>query len=348
MQPWKVESHFESFMSEQATFPTAPPSPLPNTKGPLHFRQVDLDALEHAFRQLERVERVLIKAHEDTKAITELMNFVRRISKASPLQTPAQRFEMLTPLRAWLFWLPIMYLQQARDNPYALVVLAYYYTVALVVEPLFPEVGAAYFGSLSLQPIEGIARRLFSFNVSQPASHLQTPLGLIEYPIDMVAMFRRRLGWKQPHRGVSFPTFQSGSSVANVLSSHTMSDIPMASFGNTLAYNCGPEHLSYFSSQPQATANTMALSPFPAQVQYLHVPTIPSFVNEFSAGGMQNMAYQSSAYTESQFHSPMSSYEEATRNAQGVDDYMYQVKYEPQTFPTASFAGFVQPTTIWI
>jgi hypothetical protein len=47
----------------------------------------------------------------------------------------------------------------------AFIVLADYYTVALIIEPLFPEVDAAYFGSLSLKPIEEIARRLFSGDV---------------------------------------------------------------------------------------------------------------------------------------------------------------------------------------
>lgn len=86
-----------------------------------------------------------------------------------------------------------MFLQQTRGSPSALVILAHYYTIA--VEPLFPEVGAAYFGTLSLGPIEEIARRLFSINVSQTSdADIQKP---------------HWLGWVQPERTASFPTFSN-------------------------------------------------------------------------------------------------------------------------------------------
>tara|TARA_R110002060_G_scaffold27383_1_gene37230 strand:+ start:815 stop:1165 length:351 start_codon:yes stop_codon:yes gene_type:complete len=97
-----------------------------------------LDSLQQAYAQLQKVEIHLKGNGEDTKAIQQLMSFVRGVRKVSPSHTAAQRFEMLNPLRAWLFWLPVMFLQQTRGSPSALVILAHYYTVALVVEPLFP------------------------------------------------------------------------------------------------------------------------------------------------------------------------------------------------------------------
>ncbi len=138
MQPWKNESQFGDFIAEQSTFPTAPPSPAPGSKKLSNPRKQDLDSLQQAYGQLQKVEAHLRENGEDIKAIQQLMSFVRGVRKVSPSHTAAQRFEMLNPLRAWLFWLPVMFLQQTRGSPSALVILAHYYTVALVVEPLFP------------------------------------------------------------------------------------------------------------------------------------------------------------------------------------------------------------------
>lgn len=318
MQPWKHESQFGDFIAEQSTFPTAPPSPAPNAREPCQPRKADLDALQIANQHLHHVQSVLTEFKEDTKAIVELRNFIRSIKRVSASQTPAQRFEMLNPLRTWLFWLPIMYLQQARENPYALVVLAYYYTVALVVEPIFPEVGAAYFGSLSLQPIEEIARRLFSVNVSQTTANLQTPLGLMEYPIDMVSKFRERMGWKQPHRTASFPTFQQPGYDMNSLQAPAM--YPYAS---NPAFHYGQEHLTPYGTEPQSAMSPLNLDSFGQSSQYLSVPSPSSF---------------------SGYQSPGSSYGgDIAYSDQGGDDYLY----ETQMLPGASIGGFV-PHTVWI
>jgi hypothetical protein len=317
MQPWKNESQFGDFIAEQSTFPTAPPSPVPNSKSLTQPRKQDLEALQRAYGHLQHVETVLADSKEDSKAISQLMSFVRGIRKVTPNQTAAERFEMLNPLRAWLFWLPVMYLQQARESPYALVTLAYYYTVALVVEPIFPEVGAAYFGSLSLQPIEEIARRLFSLNISQTSEDdLQTPLALMEYPIDMVSKFRARMGWAQPQRTASFPTFQQNSYDMN----HNIDPSALYPLGNNPAFSYSQEHLTPMTSEPGSAISPLSLDPFQGHnQQYLGIPSPSGF------GG---------------YHSPSgSSYGDITYSDQGGDDYMYEAQgsgfggFVPQTFP---------------
>lgn len=322
MQPWKNESQFGDFIAEQSTFPTAPPSPIPNARELSQPRKVDLEALQNAYGQLQHVEKVLEECGEDTKAILELKSFVKSIRKVSASQTPAERFEMLNPLRTWLFWLPITYLQQAQENPYALVVLAYYYTIALVVEPIFPEVGAAYFGSLSLQPIEEIARRLFSVNVSQSSGNvLKTPLGLMEYPIDMVTRFRERMGWKHPERTASFPTFEPNNSF-------DIGPLPATNiyhYGDHPGFSYSREHLSPFSTDQQSAMSPLSLDSFGGPSQYLGIPSPSTY------GG----------YT-----SPSSSYAgDISYSDHGGDEYMYEPL--PQAVLGPSVGGFV-PHTVWI
>jgi hypothetical protein len=198
MQPWKNESRFEDFIAEKNTFPTAPPSPDTPFNNPKH---VDLDALRLASVQLREVEAYLKGTMEGTEAITQLISFVEGLRTLSPIHTTTQRFDMLDPLRTWLLWLPVMYVQQRRMPLSAFVVLVHYYTIALIVEPLFPEIGAAYFGSLSLNPIEEIVRRLVSLNARQTSQEdLQTVLNFMAYPMDMACKFRIRMGLVLPER----------------------------------------------------------------------------------------------------------------------------------------------------
>lgn len=318
MQPWKNESQFGDFIAEQSTFPTAPPSPAPGSKKLSNPRKADLDSLQRAYVQLQEVEAHLRENAEDVKAIQQLMSFVRGVRKVSPSHTAAQRFEMLNPLRAWLFWLPVMFLQQTRGSPSALVILAHYYTVALVVEPLFPEVGAAYFGSLSLGPIEEIARRLFSINVSQTTeADMQTPLNLMEYPIDMVSKFRNRMGWVQPERTASFPTFRSNTygiqdSYANY-----------SPYGNP-AFTYSQEHLM---AMPPDSVSAVAISPLsldPFTNHYLGIPS-PSGFGGYHSPASSNFGEGSVIYSE-----------------QGDDSALYGGQGS-----ASNFGGFV-PLTVWI
>ncbi|KAH8815862.1 hypothetical protein F5884DRAFT_198179 [Xylogone sp. PMI_703] len=316
MQPWKHESQFGEFIAEQSTFPTAPPSPAPGSKKLSQPRKQDLDALNQAYAQLQKVEAHLKENREDPKAITQLMSFVRGIRKLSASHTAAQRFEMLNPLRAWLFWLPVMFLQQTRGSPSALVILAHYYTVALVVEPLFPEIGAAYFGSLSLGPIEEIARRIFSISLAQPSDgEMQTPLNLMEYPIDMVAKFRSRMGWVQPERTASFPTFNSTGYIQEPQHDG------IYPYGNP-AFSYSHEHVMAMTpvSEPNSTMSPLSIDPYSGQ--YLGVPSPSGY------GG---------------YHSPASSnYGEGSIVYSDHGDDFYEVQGSGPMF-----GGFVHPT-VWI
>jgi hypothetical protein len=319
MAPWKEESQFGDFIAEQSTFPTAPPSPAPGSKKLSTPRKADLDALQSAYAQLQKVETHLKENHEDVKAIQQLMTFVRGVRKVSPTHTAAQRFEMLNPLRTWLFWLPVMFLQQTGGSASALVTLAHYYTVALVVEPLFPEVGAAYFGSLSLGPIEEIARRLFSMNASStPGADLQTPLNLMEYPIDMVTNFRNRMGWVQPERTASFPTFRGNVYAIEDTYTNTLSP-----YGNP-AFTYSQEHIVTLAPEPLSASAISPMSFDPYGSLYLGIPSPTGF------GG---------------YHSPASSNygEGSIIYSEHGEDFS---RYDGQS-SGSHFGGFVLPT-VWI
>jgi hypothetical protein len=280
MDPWKHESLFGDFIAESSTFPTAPPSPAPDhqTRQP---REDDLEAFQRALQQLQKLETYLKKNREDTKPVAQLITFMKGSRKVTSSLSVAQQFDRLKPLRTWLFWLPVQHLQRNSASPSALVTIAHYYTAALLMERLFPEIGAAYFGSMTIGPVEEIARRLFSLNASGPLQEdLQSPLALMEFPIETVNEFRSRMGWAQPARTPSFPQFdppnfymEDGSPLM-MPASLSSEYLP---YGDNVAFSYSTEDLSVIpESGPSSAISPLQLSSPFGHHQYLSIPS-PSY-----------------------------------------------------------------------
>lgn len=274
MDSWKHLSQFTDFIAESSTFPTAPPSPSPEHR-PSQPGKDDLDAYQQTLEQVQKVEAHLKHHKEDPTQIQRLISFLKGTRKISPTLSIAQQYERLQPLRTWLFWMPVGNLQRFGGSGTSLVVIAHLYTVAILMERLFPEIGAAYFGSLSIGPVEEIARRLMSINLSSDVSpELQTPLTLMEYPIDIVGEFRSRQGWVRPERTQSFPQFHPPN--FNVKEEPLESYMP---YGNP-AFSYSTEEMPMLNaavtSQSMVSPLPLASPAFPSQ-QYLNIPS-PSYV----------------------------------------------------------------------
>ncbi|KAL2169600.1 hypothetical protein VTG60DRAFT_5912 [Thermothelomyces hinnuleus] len=280
MDPWKHESQFGDFIAESSTFPTAPPSPTPDHQ-PSQPREEDLEAFQRVLQQLQKLESFLKKNREDTKPVAQLITFMKGSRKVTSSLSVAQQFDRLKPLRTWLFWLPVMYLQRNGASPSALVVIAHYYTAALLMERLFPEIGAAYFGSMTIGPVEEIARRLYAIrNSGHLEGDLQTPLNLMEFPIETVNEFRSRMGWVQPVRTPSFPQFDQPNFYMNegsplMLSANLSSEyLP---YGDNVAFSYSTEDLSVIPESGATNAiNPAQLSSPYVNPNYLNIPS-PSY-----------------------------------------------------------------------
>ncbi|KAK4127439.1 hypothetical protein N657DRAFT_210598 [Parathielavia appendiculata] len=280
MDPWKHESQFGDFIAESSTFPTAPPSPTPDHQ-PSQPREDDLEAFQRALQQLQKLETFLKKNREDTKAVAQLITFMKGSRKVTSSLSVAQQFDRLKPLRTWLFWLPVMYLQRNGASPSALVVIAQYYTAALLMERLFPEIGAAYFGSMTIGPVEQIARRLYAIRNSGHADgDVQTPLNLMEFPIETVNEFRSRMGWVQPVRTPSFPQFDQPSFYMNEGSPLMMSanlSSEYLPYGDNVAFSYSTEDLSVIpETGPSSAISPLQLSSPYVNPHYLNIPS-PSY-----------------------------------------------------------------------
>ena len=280
METWKNESLFVDFINDSRTFPTAPPSPALDHKSSPPAKE-DLDAYQHTLQQLQSVEAYLKHSKQETltKSMGLLINFLKGSRKVSPTYSVVQQFDRLRPLRTYLFWLPVEFLQKNGASPNALVAMAQYYMVSLLMERLFPEIGAAYFGSLCIGPLEDIARRLFAMSQSSGNDvSVVKPLSMMEVPIETVKEFRSRMGWPQPVRTPSFPSFSHPSIFGNEAVPVPPVTGPYMTYGSP-AFSYSTESLPLLNAEPSAPNSAISplslSSPFP-NPQYLSIPS-PSY-----------------------------------------------------------------------
>ena len=261
-------------MDEQQTFPRASPSPLPLEHQQIREpRREDLRALQHVYRALQGVESYVNGKDEEMRRVKELMSFIRSLHSFLPVPTPAQQFDLLYPLRAWLFWLPVSLLQRVKREASMLVVLAHFYAAALAMGPVFPDIGAAYFGSMSISPIEEIMNCLSRMQDSPiPEEDYQSAMQLMQFPLEMVTDFRARMGWGT-HSPLPYPQIhliQSPYSYPSV-ELHTETDPSEYPLELGIPYTPSREH-SYVPSSPSLAGTEPMMRPRPSPLMVPHAP----------------------------------------------------------------------------
>lgn len=192
MREWKGESQFGDFMEEKQIFCRTPFQPQ------IEDPERDRHVLNHIYNALKLLKPYVNGKVEEEKGLNDLINFIQNLQHYVPIQSPEDQFEFIYPLRAWLFFLPIDFLKRVKRDPSVMILLAHFYGVALAVEPLFPAVGAAYFGTMSVGPIEEIHKTLLRRHAERTEDEsLEWPISLMEFPLDMVQEFRQRMGWRR-------------------------------------------------------------------------------------------------------------------------------------------------------
>jgi len=192
MQPFKNESEFCEYLEEYNCFHEASVPKLFNL-------EEAVESLNHIFNSLGILRHYVEGHEEESRGLNDLILFVRNLADNTMLQSAAEQFERLHPLRSWLFFLPISFLKRAREDQDVLILLAHFYAVALAVEPLFPAVGAAWFGSIAIGPILEIHKNLVQQHQSMTQLEKQQrwPIRLMKFPLEVVRDFRIRMGWRR-------------------------------------------------------------------------------------------------------------------------------------------------------
>ncbi|PWY90024.1 C6 transcription factor rosa-like protein [Aspergillus heteromorphus CBS 117.55] len=161
---WKQESELAIFLENQRY--------LGCTNTPVmsgyQFQDEDLASLDQTIVALQAIQKRVAHNHEHYRRIGELLEFVRHFQRDLLSQTPEQAFERMQPLRRWLFWLPPAMLRPEDADMGSLAVLAQFFGVGVVLDSLFPDLGGAYLGPLSIGPIEEIYRVVLARSTADP------------------------------------------------------------------------------------------------------------------------------------------------------------------------------------
>lgn len=199
MRPWMQESRLAPHLLAQRSINRArtPVTPTFNSSNSpsRHMHPEDLVHLDRVTAALHELRARLANNDELSRRVVQLLSFLQKLREDFPLQAPEQAFERLQKLRSWLFWLPpaMFRPQEGISDQGAFTVLAHFFAVALALDPLFPEIGGAYLGSMSVPPVEEMRRILLARTTAHPQeSGAQIALALMETPVQMCSEYKAK------------------------------------------------------------------------------------------------------------------------------------------------------------
>lgn len=188
---WKQKSEIAQFLESQRYLGC---TNSPAMSG-FQFQEKNLASVDRTITALENAQEQVLHSHQEHYCrIGELLDFLRHFRKNLPKQTPQEAFECVQPLRQWLFWLPPAMLRGGETDISALAILSQFFATAVTLDAVFPDLGGAYLGPLSMGPIEDIYRIIAARNTTDPFNpELQLALALMDLPQQAVAQYKSRL-----------------------------------------------------------------------------------------------------------------------------------------------------------
>ena len=189
MQPWKSQSRFQEFLEDNMyRLRVIPPyqSPLPEHK--------DLPLLEGSVLSIEKAMAFVVEYEDQVKSLRTLLDFVQNLRISPPGRSTQEQFKALHPIRAWIIWLPISFLQVTGRSLQVLVTLAHFYAITLAVQLQLPAPGPAYYPSLRLEAIESLSSEIdrFAASVVSPEG-IEKAMELMRFPKEVARYFRSTL-----------------------------------------------------------------------------------------------------------------------------------------------------------
>ncbi|KAL4934503.1 putative C6 transcription factor RosA-like [Aspergillus undulatus] len=257
---WKQESELAMFLENQRY--------LANVNSPVvagfSFQDEDLASLDHTIITLQTVQKRVAPNHEHYRRIGELLEFTRHFQRDILSLTAEQAFERVQPLRQWLFWLPPAMLRGGDGDTGALSILAQFFGVAVALDSLFPDLGGAYLGPMSVGPIEEIYRTIYARNATTPYNpDAQLALSIMELPRHLAAKYRSHVQWS-PRTSVDYYSPPPTSPF------QVMNDFRLASSPSPSSVSASYTPYTPPLQSPQAV--TIASSPFEVSASYVTAP----------------------------------------------------------------------------
>ena len=150
MAPWKHLSRFSTFLSTHPKFFSPNSAIIP----------LDDQALVMGKHALIQLAQRLPNVHPLAQRLQEILRFAEDFQFSSKSMQSEEIFAKLQPLRSWLFWMPVTLVKANDMSSSAMVLLAQLYTLAQAIDSSIPELSGAALGSLSVQAVEQLDRKL--------------------------------------------------------------------------------------------------------------------------------------------------------------------------------------------
>ncbi|RDL36205.1 Uncharacterized protein BP5553_06817 [Venustampulla echinocandica] len=201
MRPYKENSCFVNLIEARDVVPEAL-QPLPPTSTESEEpAEEHVDALKELIVRLHDVKRYIEGHEEEQKLLDQIIGFAMMIESKLPMTSTHEQFESSKMLRMAIITVPPKLLQRVRRDPATIIVAAYFFAATLAVQPLFPAMGAMFFGFMALQPLSELARYLEEQRCDPVAAtkyDWDEAASLMTYAMETVRRFRARLGWPTP------------------------------------------------------------------------------------------------------------------------------------------------------
>jgi hypothetical protein len=196
MQRFRPETMFEEFLENQPTDPTEKFSSETRFVILPQQRQEHADAIRTIQNSLNRLVTSVSLSANDLQLMERVRSLMEAIGLASPPQSAKGQFEQLYHLRKLLFWLPADLLSSRKGDVHTLLLLSYFYSSAVMLEPAFPDVGVHFFACLAAPPLSAIIDVIQACQHSPEYSALsQRAAELMDIPRGALSAYRSRRDW---------------------------------------------------------------------------------------------------------------------------------------------------------
>ena len=360
MRPWMQESRLAPHLVAQRSINRSRTPVTPTTYNASN------PSLIHRAEEIARLDRVTAALHDLhaplannddlSHRVLELLNFLGQLREDFPLQAPEEAFERLQQLRSWLFWLPpaMFRPQEGISDQGAFAVLSHFFAVALALDPLFPEIGGAYLGSMSVPPVEEMRRILLARTNAHPQeSGAQIALALMETPVQMCAEYQARQQYPTSQQSPQNEAWRGGSprrdfAVPSMAPLASTPELPRADLygGQNHSPMQSPSNLNvpgspYFGTQHQHHQHHQ---------HQQHSRSISQFGPSRSPGlRPQQMTERSHSFQSPLRSSPtMAAYDGGGGDEGGAHGHIWRPEAQTGAFhPYGAGTGFVAPAQLW-
>ncbi|PNS17385.1 hypothetical protein CAC42_7068 [Sphaceloma murrayae] len=245
--------------------------------------------------------------------VDQMIDLITRLQNAEPARTIEAEFNHLYILRKWIFWVPVLLLQDGPIDMLKLATIAHLYSLTLALEPVFPRLVIDLCGTAALGPLVCIITRMEAMKARMGFFELADATTLMQFPQEALATHEQVWSsWPQtpPAQALQVPN------ISMFFTEET-----------NMPGNLSPAFtpVAFMPAHSRASSNATA---------YLEVPVGVSYNGQ--AGFSQNI-------------SPWGSYPSPgfpTRDFLGDDDLLFSEDEQSLTLAN-NIGGYIQPCEIW-